>query len=227
MQRDVRVTLGAARPAWLAAAMDHRSDGTTRELLEQMGVVDDPAYRLLDMLDAAPNPHRHLVEPLPDAPWRRRGPPDSWESYYEGRGLSRDSPVALLLSFPLTLSHILGLLGDAVPARDVTVHVLGAEKELHLMPTFGELAVVRPERFSIELVGPVGCDLPEGPVRVHERVTVRAHRGLYHSDDVQEALEAPPDLVVALNAGLAVPNYEWAPTLRRLAGGSVPFFFTD
>ena len=36
MQRDVRVTLGAARPAWLAAAMDHRADGTTRELLEQM-----------------------------------------------------------------------------------------------------------------------------------------------------------------------------------------------
>ena len=70
MQRDVRVTLGAARPAWLAAAMDHRADGTTRELLEQMGVVDDPAYRLLDMLDAAPSPHRHLVEPLPDAPWR-------------------------------------------------------------------------------------------------------------------------------------------------------------
>ena len=227
MQRDVRVTLGAARPAWLAAAMDHRSDGTTRELLEQMGVVDDPAYRLLDMLDAAPNPHRHLVEPLPDAPWRGRGLPDSWESYYEGRGLSRDSPVALLLSFPLTLSHILGLLGDAAPARDVTVHVLGAEKELHLMPTFGELAVVRPERFSIELVGPVGCDLPDGPVRVHERVTVRAHRGLYHSDDVQAALEAPPDLVVALNAGLAVPNYEWAPTLRRLAGGPAPFFFTD
>ena len=73
--------------------MDHRADGTTRELLEQMGVVDDPAYRLLDMLDAAPTPHRHLVEPLPDAPWRG-GPPDSWESYYEGRGLSRDSPVA-------------------------------------------------------------------------------------------------------------------------------------
>ena len=96
MQRDVRVTLGAARPAWLAAAMDHRADGTTRELLEQMGVVDDPAYRLLDMLDAAPSPHRHLVEPLPDAPWRG-GAPDSWESVSgnersSATGESRESP---------------------------------------------------------------------------------------------------------------------------------------
>ena len=67
-----------------------------RELLEQIGVADDPAYQLLDNSAQIPSPHRHLVAPLPDAPISGP-PPDSWASYYERRGLSADSPLALLL----------------------------------------------------------------------------------------------------------------------------------
>ena len=58
------------------------------------------------------------------------------------------------------------------------------------------------------------------------RVTVTVRRGLYH--DVAPELP-PPDVAIALNAGLAVTGYaeRWPDTLRCLAARRTPFVFSD
>lgn len=78
---------------------------------------------------------------------------------------------------------------------------------------------------SIEMVGPVAFDLPARPLQFDGgRVEVSAHRGAYHT----VAAELPrPDVVVALNAGLAAAGYGWAPTLRLVHARGSPFWFTD
>ena len=48
--------------------MDHRGDATYLELLEALGVGEEPAYRLLCGAQAAPSPHRHMVDAIEGAP---------------------------------------------------------------------------------------------------------------------------------------------------------------
>ena len=68
----------------------------------------------------------------------------SWESYYRARGLSLHSPAALLLSFPLTLYHVVTRYGDAAAeraraeGRTLRIHLVGCEKEIHLVDSFAE-----------------------------------------------------------------------------------------
>lgn len=62
----------------------------------------------------------------------------SWEAYYRARGLSLSSPAALLLSFPLSLYHVVTRYGDVAAGRaraecrPFRIHLIGCEKELHL-----------------------------------------------------------------------------------------------
>ncbi|KIO23567.1 hypothetical protein M407DRAFT_214405 [Tulasnella calospora MUT 4182] len=82
-----------------------------------------------------------------------------WESWYTRRGLRQRSPVALLISFPLTvyqlLVNVLEVIqpGDGSEAERTTLrmHYLGAEVELNYIPTFAELALLLPYT-DIELV---------------------------------------------------------------------------
>ena len=245
LARDVRVHL-PTNPAWLVAGMDHRADTSFCDVLTAMGVHDEAGYRLLCGCDAPPSPpspHRALVEPLPPPPpppphEADVAPPSDWAAYYSWRGLSLASPLAALLSFPLTLHHILAQhVLPALPAsRDtaaqpVRVHLLGPEKELALLPLFAELAHLHPaSSIAIEMVGPAGLALPP-PTRFDGRlggsVTLTAHGGLYHELPLKLARRGAADVVVALNAGLAAPGYDWSPTLGAVRRSGVPFFFTD
>ena len=145
-----------------------------------------------------------------------------------------------MLSFPLTVYHMLmvsnllrksgtSFVSESHPLR---VHLLGPEKELHLLPLFRELAVLLPHiPLEISMVGPVACDLPREPVRFSAgsgSVTVTCHAGWYHTVD-HSALGGTPDVVIALNAGLAASGYNWGDTLSLISRGPtpVPFFFTD
>lgn len=93
---------------------------------------------------------RRMVPPDTALEWGEPGfldSPDaicSWESYYRARGLSLHSPAALLLSFPLTLYHVVTRYGDAAAeraraeGRPFRVHLVGCEKEIHLVDSFAE-----------------------------------------------------------------------------------------
>lgn len=89
------------------------------------GVHQDEAYRLLCGCAGPPTPHRHLIEPLEGSP-PIAAPPVSWASYYEARGLPSSSPLATLLTFPLTLFHILETLELSKSIRPLCVHCAGA-----------------------------------------------------------------------------------------------------
>jgi hypothetical protein len=230
-QRDVRVHL-PSNPQWLTEAMDHDCSMSFCSLLETMN-IHEGGYKLLCGCQGAPSPFTELIEPLP-TPERpiALGSVTGWESYYDARGLSPESPVSALLSFPLTVYDILSQMDfEKEEGQPVRVHLLGHEKELFLLPLFRELLWLMPTaHLEIEMVGPVAFDLPEKPVvydgPVGGRVAVRAHRSTYHLLALEAQLPKP-DLVVALNAGLAAAGYNWSPSLQLVHRLSVPFFFTD
>lgn len=154
----------------------------------------------------------------------------SWAEYYATRRLPLDSPLALLLTWPLTVYYALARLGLAnLPAeREVAVHYLGPEKEIMFLPLFREIACLCPaSTICITMVGPLGIALPP-PIEFRGakggKVVVTVLKGLYH-----ELHLPPPDLAIAPNAGLAVSGYKerWPPTLRHLERKGIPFLFSD
>lgn len=79
--------------------------------------------------------------PPPKAPLP--GQVKDWESWYEWRGLSMESPAALLMDYPLSVYHLLvNVLKVVEPARlnerrsELVVHYLGAEIELNFLPLY-------------------------------------------------------------------------------------------
>lgn len=80
---------------------------------------------------------------------------NSWEEYYKVRDIPLESPVALLLTFPLTIYYALLKYG-AVPitvarmlSRPIRIHVVGIEKELNFLDMFKELAFLLPRDLPV------------------------------------------------------------------------------
>ena len=80
---------------------------------------------------------------------------NSWEEYYKVRDIPLKSPVALLLTFPLTIHYALLKYG-AVPitvarmlGRQIRIHVVGIEKELNFLDMFKELAFLLPQDLPV------------------------------------------------------------------------------
>ena len=75
---------------------------------------------------------------------------NNWEDYYILRNISKDSPVALLLTFPLTLYHcvrkygIVPVIVAKMEQRPLKIHVVGVEKELNFLDMFKEFAFLLP-----------------------------------------------------------------------------------
>ncbi|XP_010415690.1 PREDICTED: zinc finger MYND domain-containing protein 15-like isoform X2 [Camelina sativa] len=87
----------------------------------------------------------------------------SWTDYFEWRKIPLDSPVALLLHWPLTIYHALQAIGmgNLTPqiSYELRIHYLGPQKELGQLGVFAELLALFPGfRIRIELVGP---DVPQ------------------------------------------------------------------
>ncbi|KAB2090935.1 hypothetical protein ERO13_A03G143500v2 [Gossypium hirsutum] len=82
----------------------------------------------------------------------------SWKDYYEWRCIPLQSPVSLLLHWPLTVYHAIQLAGLGSLTSEISklrIHYLGPEKELLQLAVFGELHAVFPGVFvQIELIGP-------------------------------------------------------------------------
>lgn len=75
-----------------------------------------------------------------------------WDSWYLWRGLSKESPAALLMTSPMSvywmLVHCLEVTkpdaGSPASRKLLTVHLLAADVELNYLPLFGELALLLP-----------------------------------------------------------------------------------
>lgn len=87
----------------------------------------------------------------------------TWKDYYQLRNIPLSSPVALLLTFPLTLYHAIATFGH-VPVtvarmlkRPLRLHLVGVEKELNFLDLFQEFGYLIP--LDLEVRGRVGQSL--------------------------------------------------------------------
>lgn len=197
MKVDVSVTL-PGDPAWLRACMGHDGSADLCHILmvagahegafrlccgcpagysegahssaTTLGTATEDEYALpCGTLPPPMSPSSSPSLPLPSPAPPSSAPPRSWPEYYSWRGLDSLSPLALLLTFPLTVYWAIRLarleagpkpsassVSSASAASTVSppavraglrplhVHLLGPEKELHLLPLFGELAYLLP-----------------------------------------------------------------------------------
>lgn len=150
----------------------------------------------------------------------------SWPQYYQWRGLPPSSIAALLLEFPLTLYFAITQVPRLMRESRITVHLVGAEKELEFLPLFAELALLLPHtHISIVLFGEelARCrhDAPKGSLALastlfeyatpscfdasaEHRVTItwEPEHATWQDALGSGAIE-PPDLLFAPNAGVA------------------------
>ena len=195
MKVDVAVALPTA-PAWLEAAFRHEGRlGDECALLQRMGchrppytyfcrcvpdgeLFEDGGVSMCsELLAALPPPPRTSIAEDGHSGGRVLAPPQplaSWAEYYVWRQVAPESPVALLLTFTMTIYHCIVLSGQlpeglsdgarGEPSADVaadgrastdapgqadeamlTVHCIGpATREFGLLGTFAELAHVLP-----------------------------------------------------------------------------------
>ncbi|XP_057391501.1 zinc finger MYND domain-containing protein 15 isoform X3 [Balaenoptera acutorostrata] len=104
-----------------------------------------------------------LMPPVPPHP--PRGLFGSWQDYYTWRGLSLDSPMAVLLTYPLTVYYVITHLVPQssyhpVPELNIQnkqslkIHVVEAGKEFDLIMVFWELLVLLPHvALELQFVG--------------------------------------------------------------------------
>ncbi|KAF6168051.1 hypothetical protein GIB67_011436 [Kingdonia uniflora] len=154
-----------------------------------------------------------------------------WPEYYNLRFLPLSSPVATILSYPLTLYHILMTLNISSKSlfledKEVIVHYLGPEGELDWMPAFAEIGYLLNGlgNLQIVMVGPeVPPNLSGNVLGISSRVRVNFVSGVYQD----EVTYLPsPDVVVALNCGLE--SYaNWGGALDLINSMNVPAFFTE
>lgn len=150
----------------------------------------------------------------------------SWEDYYRLRQLPSSSPVALLCTFPLTVYHAIVQYGEVhvtvarMLKRPLRIHLVGAEKELHMLDLFQEIGFLLPGDLKAEIVFVVRKDMlppaqqtlyTESPfllqVELASNLTVGVVGGTYGDKDSLDpnfdfGQFGPPDMVMALNAGL-------------------------
>ncbi|XP_021731169.1 zinc finger MYND domain-containing protein 15-like isoform X2 [Chenopodium quinoa] len=176
-----------------------------------------------------------------------------WKEYYDWRSISLDSPVALLLHWPLTIYYALQLNDSRIRRRDVSklinIHYLGPDKELIQLAVFGELLALIPDYdVHIDFVGPAIPDCRDGEtthlhsyVRCDDRdceckdpsetssgsvVTMRLLKGFYHDRFKDLMKDSFPHLIIAPNAGVAAyPS--WMETVELIHGLNTPAVFTD
>ncbi|XP_060076755.1 zinc finger MYND domain-containing protein 15-like isoform X2 [Ylistrum balloti] len=152
-----------------------------------------------------------------------------WASYYRYRGLSLDSPISVLLQWPLTLYYILTRClpkdygCELARDRPVILDILGVEQELDLYPVFQELSYLLPNHeFVINMFGKNISKVVDRCVKVMGRVKVKVYRCLYHNYKHRWK----PDVAIGFNAGIAAyPS--WRETISKLKSEQTPAYFTD
>ncbi|XP_076947275.1 uncharacterized protein LOC143619157 [Bidens hawaiensis] len=177
----------------------------------------------------------------------------SRSEYYEWRGVPLDSPVALLLHWPVTIYQAIQLaFGKQLTAEttdELCIHYLGPERELYQAAVFGELHALLPGvQVYIDFVGPAVPHDRDGETLslcsyAHcmeancscktrkstddsSKITLRFHSGYYHDRYQELTKEFLPDLIIAPNAGIAAYK-SWLPTIELIREIEVPTIFSD
>lgn len=159
-------------------------------------------------------------------------PPMNWEEYYDVRGFSIDSPICILLQWPLTLYYVIshrlpidypGLVKNYAGKSKLSIHIVGVEKEANIFQAYEELSRLLPHlTFDLTFIGPSISPAADGKTFRFVRMTITLRKGNYH----QVSGLTNPDLVLGHNAGL--PAYiTWSKTIAKLEISRPPAFFTE
>ncbi|XP_075062673.1 zinc finger MYND domain-containing protein 15 [Mixophyes fleayi] len=174
----------------------------------------------------------------------------TWKEYYDWRGLKLNNPIAALLTYPLTIYHIISRMVpqhfpelNILKKQSLKIHIIEARQEYKNILLFWELSVLMPH-VVLELVF-AGTDLPpeedERSFIIHRKdsevvcsdltspdkdrgvrgIHVKIHTRPYHTLQV-----AKPDLVIGFNSGFGLSD-SWLSTLPRLQTLKVPAYFSD
>ncbi|XP_038242103.2 LOW QUALITY PROTEIN: zinc finger MYND domain-containing protein 15 [Dermochelys coriacea] len=175
----------------------------------------------------------------------------SWQEYYAWRGLPLGSPLAVLLSYPLTVYYIITQLAprhfpelNILNKQSLKIHIVETGKESDMAPLFWELSLLLPH-VSLELLFLGGVLPPEADgqqlllqrtetqgVRVWPGPAPKAKGGrgglqLKFCAQPTPLLQGPkPDLVIGFNSGFALKD-TWLSALPRLQALRVPAYFTE
>ncbi|KAL7591625.1 hypothetical protein Lser_V15G32084 [Lactuca serriola] len=154
-----------------------------------------------------------------------------WPEYYNLRSLPISSPVAHILSHPLTVYYILTTLSITsknllLKGKNVILHYIGPEEELDCLPAFSEIdsTLNGPGNLQIVMIGPkVPSTLSGLTFQTGTHMRVNMVKGIYQ----EEVSFLPrPDLVVGLNCGFE-SNSSWFGALEVVKSKDLPGFFTD
>lgn len=191
------------------------------DLWDSWGGLDDEEYPCDSPF------HHHFRDSKMASPILLSG----WLEYYNLRSLPMSSPVADILSHPLTIYYILTTLNISsknllLNGKEVILHYLGPEGELDWMPAFAEVGHLLNGLGNIQIVmvGPeVPTNLSGTTSGIGSRVRVNLVRGVYQD----EATYLPsPHVIIALNCRL--DGYtSWSGALTLIKSMGVPAFFTD
>ncbi|KAL2079439.1 hypothetical protein ACEWY4_025183 [Coilia grayii] len=174
-----------------------------------------------------------------------------WQKYFAWRGLSLASPVAVLLSSPLSIYYIITSLVpqdfpelNILKKQSLKIHIIESYREFNSLLVFWELSVLLPQ-MSFELCF-IGERLPpesdeqqyilqktDGQVslaslslsseqRIDKKsIRVKVYRRAYHM-----LQGTKPDLVIGFRP--AIPLHDlWLSTLPRLQSLRVPAYFCE
>ncbi|CAH9085325.1 unnamed protein product [Cuscuta europaea] len=115
--------------------------------VDSLDVIRHNGWNLSSMLCPCRGPSSPMIKRI-----------SNWKEYYEWRCIPLNSPVALLLHWPLTvywaieLAKVRSLVSEIV--SEIHIHYLGPEKELCQLAVFGELRALFPGmRMHIYFVG--------------------------------------------------------------------------
>jgi hypothetical protein len=170
-----------------------------------------------------------LAHPLPEG--QKEFPEASlknWQDYYAFRQLPLSSPVAVLLSNPLTLyyalTQILNTHKRIKNKKHLEIFILGPERELDECIVFEELAHLMPDvDINFSFVGPM-VPSDYAYTSKNPRVTFTFYRNRFHD---LTRLAYQPDVAFIPNAGLENQDETWRPTVLALTKQKVPSIFTE
>ncbi|KAI9199856.1 uncharacterized protein BJ171DRAFT_199257 [Polychytrium aggregatum] len=170
---------------------------------------------------------------------------DSWQKYFEAKGLPFDSPVALILEVPLTIWHLLNtyyLKDKAIPEK-LTIHLIGVEKEADLIPLFEILTAFMPNtKIVIHMIGPAiskrlrpehrtyhfTSHTGKGSLSISLRPEMYIPPFLEGTAPEQEGSLAveKPDVIIGLNTAF-LAYQTWIPSLKMIIDKKQPSLFTE
>ncbi|XP_052281516.1 zinc finger MYND domain-containing protein 15-like isoform X1 [Dreissena polymorpha] len=203
-------------------------------VVERMGIMQDPytaAKRVGSFNEdciVLPVESTTLDDPITQT----AGTPSSWADYYSLRGFQLDSPIAILLHWPLTVFHIIQHrvhidypeLGSITERKLIVVDIIGVSLETELLPLFRELSALLPMcEFDIHMYGAEVPWCRDGLVYKQGRLSIKVVRGLYHK---VVSHDRKTTVAIAFHVGLYVFK-TWKKTLDKLQSANIPTYFTE